>query len=62
VILKEIALPRSVESQIPWEPMPASTNRLIEKARLNAGKQSQITIKHYGFVTNGIDFLGAKAS
>jgi hypothetical protein len=36
--------------------MLVSTNRLIKYARLNAVKQSQITIKHYGFVANGIDF------
>jgi len=40
---------------------PISTNRPIEGARLNAVKQRQITIKHYGLVANRID-LGAKAS
>jgi hypothetical protein len=56
VILKETILPCLIEKQIRWEPVPVSTNRLIKYARLNAIKQSQITIKDYGFVANGIDF------
>jgi hypothetical protein len=60
VILKETTLPCLVEKQNPREPVPVSTNRLIKYARLNAVKQSQITIKDYGFVANGID-LGRKS-